>query len=174
MEDVPRDGKTTGEIVARAPWLAQAYLDNVRDSEELWTGGYLHTGDVGYIREDGSFQITDRLKDVIKTGGEWISSLHLESIASSCDGIEDVAAIGLPHPKWGERPALVIQAPEHSDKELLSSRVLEKIQSRIDAGELSKWAIPDELIFIDSLPKTSVGKLDKKLLRQNIISRSVY
>jgi len=174
MEDVPRDGKTTGEIVARAPWLAQAYLDNDRDSEELWTGGYLHTGDVGYIREDGSFQITDRLKDVIKTGGEWISSLHLESIASSCDGVEDVAAIGLPHPKWGERPVLVIQAPEHSDKELLSSRVLEKIQSRIDAGELSKWAIPDELIFIDSLPKTSVGKLDKKLLRQNIISRSVY
>ena len=84
MKDVPHDGETTGEVVARAPWLTQGYLDNAQASDELWDGGYLHTGDVGYIRENGSLQITDRLKDVIKTGGEWISSLALENIASSC------------------------------------------------------------------------------------------
>ena len=106
MEDVPHDGKTTGEVVARAPWLTQGYLDNAQASDELWDGGYLHTGDVGYIRENGSLQITDRLKDVIKTGGEWISSLALENIASSCSGIEDVAAIGLPHAKVGRKASV--------------------------------------------------------------------
>ena len=172
MEDVPHDGKTTGEIVARAPWLTKGYLNDAQASDELWDGGYLHTGDVGYIRENGSLQITDRLKDVIKTGGEWISSLALENIASSCGGIEDIAAIGLPHAKWGERPVLVAQASKDADPDLVRLSVMAEIQSRVDAGELSKWAVPDDIFFVTSLPKTSVGKLDKKRMRQDISTRS--
>jgi acyl-CoA synthetase (AMP-forming)/AMP-acid ligase II len=172
MQDVPHDGETTGEVVARAPWLTQGYLGDEQASEDLWAGGYLHTGDVGFIRENGSLQITDRLKDVIKTGGEWISSLALENIASSCAGIEDVAAIGLPHPKWGERPVLVAQIVKETDPDLVRRSVKDKIQSRVEVGELSKWAVPDDIIFVAQLPKTSVGKLDKKLIRQDILTRS--
>ena len=172
MEDVPHDGKTSGEVVARAPWLTQGYLNDAQASDELWDGGYLHTGDVGYIRENGSLQITDRLKDVIKTGGEWISSLALENIASSCSGVEEVAAIGLPHAKWGERPVLVTQAAKDSNPNLVRLNMMEEIQSRVDAGEISKWAVPDEVIFVDRLPKTSVGKLDKKRVRQDLSARA--
>ena len=171
MQEVPHDGETTGEVVARAPWLTQGYLNNSQASDDLWDGGYLHTGDVGYIRDNGSLQITDRLKDVIKTGGEWISSLILENIASSCCGVEEVAAIGLPHAKWGERPVLVVQIRENIEQDLVRSSVMKEIQTRIDVGEISKWAIPDELIFVDRIPKTSVGKLDKKLLRQDNSTR---
>lgn len=167
MRDVPHDGETTGEVVVRAPWLTQSYLSNIQSSDELWRGGYLHTGDVGYIRDNGSLQITDRLKDVIKTGGEWISSLTLENIASFCNGVEEVAAIGLSHAKWGERPVLVIKPSKDVDPDLVRLNVLEEIQSYIDAGELSKWSVPDDIIFVKELPKTSVGKLDKKALRQD-------
>ncbi|WP_170552411.1 fatty acid--CoA ligase [Ruegeria atlantica] len=168
MKDVPHDGETTGEVVARAPWLTQGYLGNEQTSAELWAGGYLHTGDVGYIRENGSLQITDRLKDVIKTGGEWISSLALENIASACSGVEDVAAIGLPHAKWGERPVLVAQLAENAEPDQVRQVILEEFQSRADMGDLSKWAVPDRIFFVERLPRTSVGKLDKKLLRQEI------
>jgi fatty-acyl-CoA synthase len=172
MEDVPHDGETIGEVVARAPWLTQAYLDNAQASDALWSGGYLHTGDVGYMREDGSVQITDRLKDVIKTGGEWVSSLALENIASSCNGIEDVAAIGMPHEKWGERPVLLAQAAKGANLEDLRTSVLRAVQSQVDAGALSKWAMPDLLLFVDQLPKTSVGKLDKKQMREDVLKYS--
>jgi fatty-acyl-CoA synthase len=116
-------------------------------------------------------QITDRLKDIIKTGGEWISSLALENIASTCSGIEDVAAIGLPHTKWGERPVLIAQAEKDADLDQVRLCVMKAIQSCIDEGKLSKWAVPDELIFVDRLPKTSVGKLDKKRVRRDISTR---
>jgi len=169
MRDTPRDGESTGEIVVRAPWLAQGYLDDPEASEALWAGGYLHTGDVGYLRADGSLQITDRLKDVIKTGGEWVSSLSLEAIASSCAGIEEVAAIGRLDAKWGERPVLVARHSEEATPDRVREAVMKEIRSRVDLGELSKWAIPDDILFRDALPKTSVGKLDKKALRQSLL-----
>jgi len=171
MKDVPHDAVTTGEVVVRAPWLAQGYIGNPEASDALWSGGYLHTGDVGYIREDGSLQITDRLKDVIKTGGEWVSSLQLENIASTCAGIKEVAAIGQPDIKWGERPVLVVQLSESADPNIVRKIVLAEIQSHIDSGAISKWAMPDAVIIVDQLPKTSVGKLDKKALRQDIVTR---
>lgn len=171
MKDVPHDAVTTGEVVVRAPWLAQGYIGNPEASDALWSGGYLHTGDVGYIREDGSLQITDRLKDVIKTGGEWVSSLQLENIASTCAGIKEVAAIGQPDIKWGERPVLVVQLSESADPNIVRNTVLAEIQSHIDSGAISKWAMPDAVIIVDQLPKTSVGKLDKKALRQDILTR---
>lgn len=121
--------------------MTQGYLDNPQASNDLWDGGYLHTGDVGYIRENGSLQITDRLKDVIKTGGEWISSLILENIASSCYGVEEVAAIGCPNAKWGERPVLAVQIKNNTDRDLVRLNIVEEIQMRVDVGEISKWAI---------------------------------
>jgi fatty-acyl-CoA synthase len=163
MNDVPRDRVSTGEIVARAPWLTQTYLKNEAGSEALWHGGWLHTGDVGLFDDSGTLRITDRLKDVIKTGGEWISSLELENLASTVDGISEVAAIGIPDLKWGERPLLVIAAV--GDAAGIETRLRAAFGQAVTSGALSKWAAPDRIEFVDSLPKTSVGKLDKKVLR---------
>jgi fatty-acyl-CoA synthase len=163
MNDVPHDGESTGEVVVRTPWLTQGYSGNALGSEELWQGGYLHTGDVGCIDESGSLQITDRIKDVIKSGGEWISSLELEDIVSRCDGVSEVAAFGIPDQQWGERPMLVIVRTQES--KLSVSEIQDAIREQVDKGRLSKWAIPERVEFVESLPKTSVGKMDKKVLR---------
>lgn len=170
MEDVPHDGESTGEVVVRAPWLTKGYLKNAEASDALWAGGYLHTGDVGFLRQDGSLQITDRLKDVIKTGGEWISSLSLENIASSsCNHIEAVAAIGRPDEKWGERPVLVVQVSPESDQKEVQKNIIDEFQSCLEKGEISKWAIPNDIIFVEKIPKTSVGKINKKVVREDFL-----
>ena len=170
MHDVPNDGVTTGEIVVRAPWLTKGYMGNIKASNDLWSNGYLHTGDVGYIRENGSLQVTDRLKDVIKTGGEWISSLTLENIASSCSGVEEVAAIGIPNEKWGERVVLVVKLLNNAVPDLIRQDLLRKFREHVELGEISKWAIPDNIFYVEQLPKTSVGKLDKKVMRKNVLN----
>ena len=165
MRDVPRDGVSTGEIVARAPWLNEAYLKDADATAALWRGGYMHTGDVGRIEADGSLMITDRLKDVIKSGGEWISSLTLESIASAVDGVAEVAAIGIPHPKWGERPRLLVVPVVGADAERLPADITAALEAEIAAGALSKWALPERIDIVAELARTSVGKIDKKRLR---------
>ena len=170
MQDVPHDGLTTGEIVVKAPWLTNGYMDNPKASKDLWRNSYLHTGDVGYIRENGSLQVTDRLKDVVKTGGEWISSLMLENIASSCSGIEEVAAIGIPNEKWGERVVLVVKLLNNAVPDLVRQDLLRKFREHFELGEISKWAIPDNIFFVEQLPKTSVGKLDKKVMRKYVLT----
>jgi len=163
MNDIPRDGVTTGEIVARAPWLTPCYTKNLEASEELWRGGYLHTGDVGFIDETGSLQIIDRIKDVIKSGGEWLSSLELENIVSRCEGVNEVAAIGIPHQRWGERPMLIIVRKDKSSIQV--EDVKDAIRNHVHSGELPKWAVPERVEFVDEIDKTSVGKLNKKVLR---------
>jgi len=163
MNEVPHDGESTGEVVTRTPWLTQGYSGNPQGSEALWQGGYMHTGDVGYMEKDGTLQITDRIKDVIKSGGEWISSLELESIVSRCDGVSEVAAFGVPDPQWGERPMLVIVRA--AEPELSVNEIQDVIRAQVDSGRLSKWAVPERVEFVDSLPKTSVGKMDKKVMR---------
>ena len=170
MHDVPNDGVTTGEIVVRAPWLTKGYMGNLKASNDLWSNGYLHTGDVGFIRKNGSLQVTDRLKDVIKTGGEWISSLTLENIASSCSGVEEVAAIGIPNEKWGERVVLVVKLLNNAVPDLIRQDLLRKFREHVELGEISKWAIPDNIFYVEQLPKTSVGKLDKKVMRKNVLN----
>jgi fatty-acyl-CoA synthase len=170
MQDVPHDGLTTGEIVVKAPWLTNGYMDNPKASKDLWRNSYLHTGDVGYIRENGSLQVTDRLKDVIKTGGEWISSLTLENIASSCSNIEEVAAIGIPNEKWGERAVLVVKLSNNANPDLVRKDLMRKFREHFELGEISKWAIPDNIFFVEQLPKTSVGKLDKKVMRKYVLT----
>jgi fatty-acyl-CoA synthase len=163
MRDVPQDARTTGEVVARAPWLTAGYLKNPEASAELWRDGWLHTGDVGHMSADGTLRITDRLKDVIKSGGEWVSSLALENLTSTVPGVRDVAAVGMPDDRWGERPVLVAVL---DGAETVEPAIRARIAGAIAAGDLPNWAAPDRIYSVAHLPRTSVGKIDKKLIRQ--------
>lgn len=169
MTEMPRDGASTGEVVARAPWLNAEYLKNPDASDALWEGDYLHTGDVGHINADGALMITDRMKDVIKSGGEWVSSLELESLASAIDGVAEVAAIGVQDEKWGERPVLLIVAQDGADEGAIKDGIVSASQAAVAAGSLSKWAVPDQFRFVAEIAKTSVGKIDKKRLRAEFV-----
>lgn len=156
----------TGELVLRAPWLTQSYLKNDDAGKELWENGYLHTQDIAYLRPDGYIKITDRLKDVIKSGGEWISSLEIETILSLHPAVADVAVIGVADKKWGERPvALIVLKPNHEEVRVDDIKAVAK--QAVTKGIIPKYGIPSEFIFVDDLPKTSVGKHDKKLMREH-------
>jgi fatty-acyl-CoA synthase len=165
MQDVPHDGKTSGEVVARAPWLTLGYLNDPTNSEELWLGGYLHTKDIGTIDPQGYLLITDRIKDVVKSGGEWISSLAIEDIISQYPGVSEVAVIGIPDEKWGERPLALVVLKQESVGVVTDLHVRAHVKEWAERGVISKWAVPD-VQFVDYLDKTSVGKLDKKVMRQ--------
>jgi fatty-acyl-CoA synthase len=166
MEDVPRDGKTQGEIIARAPWLTMGYLNNPEASEQLWAGGYLHTGDVATWDADGCVHLTDRLKDIIKSGGEWISSIQLEDIILEKKGILRAAVIAVRDAKWGERPmALVVLDPEFTGK-LEEDAIRDHVRSYVDKGIIAKLAVPERIMIVKDLPLTTVGKIDKKVLRE--------
>jgi len=165
MRDVARDGTSTGEVVVRAPWLTAGYKGDQAASDCLWHGGYLHTNDIGRVDEHGWLDITDRLKDVIKTGGEWVSSLEVESILSGHEAVGEVAIIGVPHEKWGERPIalVVLKAGASASEEELKQWVHEEALQ----GRVSKLAVPDRVCFVQTLAHTSVGKLNKKMLRDD-------
>ncbi len=166
---LPHDGKAIGEIVARAPWLTQGYFKEAAKGEELWRGGWLHTGDIASVTPDNYVQIADRAKDVIKTGGEWVSSLELENLISHVPGVAEAAVVGLPDEKWGERPnALVILQNGYEDKVSVDS-IKEYLQPWIDKGDITKWYLPDKIAFVNEIPKTSVGKIDKKKIRTEMI-----
>jgi fatty-acyl-CoA synthase len=165
MHEVPHDGKATGEVVVRAPWLTQGYLKDPENSENLWRDGYLHTGDIGNVDPEGYLRITDRIKDVIKSGGEWISSLAIEDIISQHPGVSEVAVIAIPDEKWRERPLALVVLKEESVSTVTEQQLQVHVQAWVDQGAISKWAVPD-IRFVDKLEKTSVGKLDKKVLRQ--------
>jgi fatty-acyl-CoA synthase len=166
LNDLPHDGRTSGEIVVRSPWLTQGYVDNAEASEQLWAGGYLHTGDIGVIEPSGYVRIIDRIKDVIKTGGEWVSSLQIEDLISQYEGVSEAAVIGIRDERWGERPlALVVRDP-HAGAALTENEIKAHLKALADKGEISKYAIPEKILLVDELAKTSVGKVDKKQLRQ--------
>jgi len=162
--DVAHDGESLGEVVVRAPWLTQGYLKEPEQGAALWAGGWMHTGDMGCINERGVLQIRDRIKDVIKTGGEWISSVALESLISQHPGVDSVAVVGVADVQWGEQPlALVVcVAGEQLDQQSLAQH----LQQFVDNGSLNKWAVPRHVRFVDEIPKTSVGKINKKLIRE--------
>jgi len=163
MNRVVEDGESVGEIVVRAPWLTQGYYKDQHNSEALWRGGYLHTGDVANRDAAGFAKITDRAKDVIKIAGEWVSSLELEDILARHPGISEVAVIGAPDPKWGERPlALVVQKPGYAlgEKDLRNH-----VHEFVENGMLSRHALICQVRFVEAIDKTSVGKIDKKSLR---------
>ncbi|WP_321891711.1 fatty acid--CoA ligase [Burkholderia cenocepacia] len=163
MRDVARDGKTSGEVVVRAPWLTQGYLGNPAESEALWAGGYLHTNDIGVIDSQGYLQITDRLKDVIKTGGEWVSSLEIEDLISRHPAVSEVAVICVKDAKWGERPLPLIVLKPHASAD--QEAIRKHMKEYAIRGVISKYAIPDRVVFVDAIEKTSVGKINKNALR---------
>jgi fatty-acyl-CoA synthase len=162
--EVARDGKETGEIIVRAPWLTPGYYKEPEKSEELWEGGWLHTGDVANVDEYGYVQIVDRLKDVIKSGGEWIVTLEIENLLSLHEGVKEAAVIGISDERWGERP-LAIVVPVSDAGPLTEEGLKAHLQRFCDQGVITSWSIPDKYIIADSLPMTSVGKIDKKVLR---------
>ena len=172
MRDLPHDGKSAGEIVVRAPWLTQGYYKDSTHSEQLWRGGYLHTGDIGYIDAEGYLQITDRIKDVIKTGGEWISSLEIEDIISQIPAVSEVAVIGIPDDKWGERPLALVVLKEGQGGSITHADITAHVKTYADKGLISTWAVPERVQFVDVIEKTSVGKIDKKLLRVKYVRRT--
>ena len=166
QNEVPHDGKTPGEIVVRSPWLTQGYVDDAEASERLWAGGYLHTDDIGVMEPGGYLRVVDRVKDVIKTGGEWVSSAQIEDLISQCKGVSEVAVIGIKDDKWGERPlALVIRDAQTGD-DLSGTQIQAHLKAFADAGVISKFGIPDKVLFVRAFPKTSVGKFNKKELRE--------
>lgn len=166
MVPTPKDGKTTGEVVVRAPWLTQGYLDHPKASEELWDEGWLHTQDVGHIDERGYLQITDRLKDVIKTGGEWVSSLELEDLIGRHDAVAEAAVIAVPDEKWGERPlALIVLKPGFADRVTVED-IRAHLRAFAETGHISKYGVPEQVNFVDQLARTSVGKINKRALRE--------
>ena len=168
MNDLPHDGKNVGEVVVRSPWLTQAYLHEPEASEQLWEGGYLHTGDIGHIDTQGYLQITDRAKDVIKTGGEWTSSLLMESILLQHPAVHEVAVVAEIDEKWGERPiALVHLKPEYKS-EVSEATLRKHVARHADKGGLSRFALLVNIVFVDGLLKTSVGKLNKREMRNQI------
>jgi fatty-acyl-CoA synthase len=166
MNDVPNDGKTAGEIVLRSPWLTQGYFDNPEGSEELWTGGYLHTSDIAVLTPDGYVQITDRIKDVIKTGGEWVSSLQIEDLITQCAGVAEAAVIGVKDDRWGERPMALVVKDAKSGNSLTGTEIKTHLKVFADKGVISKYGIPEKILFVEKLAKTSVGKINKKELRE--------
>ncbi|SEA56595.1 fatty-acyl-CoA synthase [Desulfuromusa kysingii] len=170
MENVPVDGQSVGEIVVRAPWLSQGYLKDQRNSENLWRGGYLHTGDVACRDKHNYIKITDRIKDVIKIGGEWISSLGVEDLLSAYPGIGEVAVISLPDNKWGEKPlALIVTKPDY---EINEKDLVQYIRSFIAKGMISKQIILLKFKFVEAIDKTSIGKVNKRLLREKYMQQS--
>ncbi len=168
---LPHDGKSAGEIVVRTPWLTDGYFKDEKKSEELWDKGWLHTGDVGIIYEDGYVKITDRVKDVIKSGGEWISSILIEDILTQHPAINEAAAVGAPDKKWGERPVCFVVLKKEFEDKITEKELIEHFNKYVEEGVLPKWGIPDKIYFVESLPKTSVGKLDKKVLRKKLLDK---
>jgi fatty-acyl-CoA synthase len=158
-QDVPWDGKTQGELVVRGPWILRAYYNDPR-SNEAFTGGWFRTGDVVTIDAEGYIQIVDRSKDLIKSGGEWISSVDLETAIIAYPKVLEAAVVAVPHPKWQERPlACVVPKPECKDT-LTKEEILDFLRDRF-----ARWWLPDDVLFLEEIPKTSVGKFDKKVLR---------
>jgi len=155
--DLPRDGKTSGHLLVRGPSVSSAYFKH--DAEILDKDGWFDTGDIANIDEMGYMQITDRDKDVIKSGGEWISSIEIENTAVGCEGVAEAAVIGIAHPKWTERPLLIIVRKPDSDVSA------EDILAYLD-GKIATWWMPEAVEFIDEIPHTATGKIQKMTLRE--------
>jgi len=156
-EEVPWDGESTGEIEVRGPWIASGYFRD-ESSDEKFDSGWLRTGDIAAVDERGFVQITDRSKDVIKSGGEWISSVELENELMAHPDVVEAAVIAKPDERWAERPLCCVVLREHADTS--AEDLLEHLRGRV-----AKWWLPDEFAFVAEIPKTSVGKFDKKVLR---------
>ncbi len=158
-EELPWDGETSGELQAAGPWVTASYYNDERSPQSFTSDGWLKTGDVAVITPEGFVKIVDRTKDVVKSGGEWISSVELENEIMAHPAVAEAAVIGVSHPKWSERPLACVVAAEGS--EITKEEILEFLDGRVPG-----WWLPDDIIFISEVPKTSVGKFSKKDLRE--------
>ena len=157
-QELPRDGKAFGDILVRGPWVVSGYYKLDKDPR---VDGWFPTGDVGTLDPDGFLQITDRSKDVIKSGGEWISSIDLENVAMAHPAVQEAAVIGVAHPKWDERPLLIVvkkPGQEPTREELIAHFT----------GKIAKWWTPDDVVFVAEIPHTATGKISKLTLRQQL------
>ena len=168
MKDVPHDGIAQGEIVVRAPWLTQGYLGEPERSEDLWRGGWLHTGDVATLDAEGYVRIVDRIKDVVKTGGEWVSSLDIEDLILRVPGVAEAAVVGVPDERWGERPIALVVVRPAGEAPPTEAAIRDHVAAFAARGTISRYAVPNRVHFVDAIPKTSVGKLDKKVIRARL------
>jgi acyl-CoA synthetase (AMP-forming)/AMP-acid ligase II len=156
--ELPKDGKTFGRLKVRGPAVARAYYKG-EGAASFDSEGWFDTGDVSTIDQYGYMQVTDRAKDVIKSGGEWISSIEIENLAMGCPGVAEAAVIGIEHPKWGERPLLVVV--KKPGAKVSRDEVLGFL-----GGKIAKWWMPDDVVFADDIPHTATGKISKLTLRE--------
>jgi len=172
MKDVPRDGKTAGEIVVRGPWLTDEYYKEPVKTEELWRGGWLHTGDMAVMDEEGYVTIVDRIKDAVKSGGEWIPTIILEDLLVRHPAVFEAAVIGAKDQRWGERPLAVVSLRQNQSA--TGDDLRKHMEAFVAEGKMAKFWVPDHYVILEEqLPKTSTGKIDKKPLREkysNVIS----
>ncbi len=167
-EEIVWDGATMGELQVRGPWVTSGYYKEDAPHGASFMDGWFRTGDVATIDEDGYIQIMDRTKDLVKSGGEWISSVDLENAIMAHPKVAEAAVIAVPHPKWQERPlAAIAPLPQFRDS-ITKEEILEFL-----SGKVAKWWLPDEIVFIDAVPKTSVGKFNKRALREQFSSGSL-
>lgn len=169
-KEVPWDGKSVGELCVRGPWVIKEYYNDPRTREAMTPDMYWRTGDVGCIDELGYFKIVDRAKDLIKSGGEWISSIDMENYLMTHPYVLEAAVVGVPHRKWEERPlALVVLREEYRSKPLqgVENELREHLSKRF-----AKWQLPDKILFVEEIPKTSVGKFNKRVIRERY--KNVY
>jgi len=157
--ELPWDGESMGELQVRGPWVVASYYDNPESADRFTADGWFRTGDVATIDAEGYVQITDRTKDLIKSGGEWVSSVDVENLIMSHPKVLEAAVIAVPHPKWVERPLACVVPKPGSTLEL--GEIIDFLRP-----QLARWALPDAVEIIDAVPKTSVGKFDKKVLRE--------
>jgi fatty-acyl-CoA synthase len=172
MRDIPRDGKTAGEIVVRGPWLTSEYYKDPAKTEELWRGGWLHTGDMAVMDDEGYVNIVDRIKDAIKSGGEWIPTIILEDLLARHPAVFEAAVIGAKDQRWGERPLAVVAL--RPNQTATADELKKHMEGFVADGKLAKFWVPDDyIIMTETLPKTSTGKIDKKPLREKYSSLAV-
>lgn len=160
--EVAWDGRQMGELLLRGPWIAGEYYREPERSKEAFADGWLHTSDIVTVDEEGFVSIADRAKDLIKSGGEWISSVDLENVIMSHPAVQEAAVIAIPHEKWIERPAACVVLRDDQRGKVKEEEIINFLQDK-----MAKWWIPDKVIFIEEIPKTSVGKFDKKILRRH-------
>jgi len=155
--ELPWDGKTSGDLMVRGPWIISSYFKG--EGGEVLRDGWFPTGDIATIDADGYMQITDRIKDLIKSGGEWIGSIDLENIAMTHPAVQQAACIGISHPKWDERPLLVVVKKP-------GAQVTKTELIQFYEGKIAKWWTPDDVAFVDALPIGATGKILKTKLRE--------
>ncbi|MGM0453965.1 MAG: long-chain-fatty-acid--CoA ligase, partial [Thermodesulfobacteriota bacterium] len=159
--ELPHDGKSPGEILIRGPWITGSYYNAAGSEESFTEDGYWKSGDAGTMDAEGYVKITDRVKDLIKSGGEWISSVDMENETMAHPAVLEAAVTGVAHPKWEERPVVLV-VPRQEEKDNVTA---EDIRAHL-AQTFAKWQLPEAVIFVESIPKTSVGKMDKKTIRE--------